>query len=823
MCAYRVFVAFCAFLCSYGYAAEFPPVGAVPLGVPFYLDGRNRGMVQLLVMPNPQDSYVQAAPVLDALRPVLADDKIKALSAGVAYGFLPLKHGIAEGVIMRFDEVLVAVIATIPSESKKQQSLLARGQYDLSTGTITPPSATSAYLNVRGSQDYVERSFPGQQEGRLPFRMSADGAVNLRRWVLESSVDYVEQDPDHSWARGDVRVVRDFPEAALRVAAGDLSYPIEGFQSFQPMLGVTIARNFELQPYRVTAPTGQTSFFLISPSRVDVLVNGQRVRTMQLEAGPYSIRDFPVITGNNDATLVITDATGRVEIKKLDIVSDINLLAAGLHKYSYNAGEASRIDARSKIYDPSLPVVSAFHRYGLSDNLTLGANLQSDREQQMIGLDVTIGQRWGVMRADVAASHAADAGSGRAWRLQYQTVDNSRLRDDGSFRGTRNLSLLASYRDRGFGTLGTLQPDNASSFEFAARYGWQASPTRSFGVSGSYHTYRSDRPDDWGASVSVSQRLSNGFNAGINLGLKQAGGFGAFLTLSWTEPRSRHTVTSNFDSFTRASRTDWNYAKIGGSESVSASAGVVRTADGEAANGNLTYFGNRGEAAVRHDLTTTQGENSAAQNATESRSQLRFGTALVYSDGYVAFSRPVSNSFVLFVPTPAIAKYQFGINPRGRGDKETAFEAKTDGPSPAVIPDLTPYYYRTFRIDTSRLPPGFDAGESNYTVYPGNRSGTVIRLGSDANVMLDGTLVYRDGTPVALQAGTIKMLTISDALPQAFFTNRAGRFRIDKLKPGRYVLQLFRYPETTSSIDIPENAAGPTPIGVLMLPVTPGD
>lgn len=433
---------------------------------------------------------------------------------------------------MKFDEVLVAIVVTIPAESKKQQPLRARSLVDPSTRTITPPSTLSAYLNARGSQDYVERPFPGQEAGRLPFRMSTDGAVNLRGWVWEASADYVEKDPVRPWARGDVRLVHDWPDDAIRAAAGDLSYPVEGFQSFQPMFGATVARNFDLQPYRVTEPTGQTSFFLKSPSRVDVFVNDQKVRTLQLEPGPYSIRDFPVVSGANVVTLVITDATGRVETRTLDIVTDVNLLAAGLHKYDYSAGVVSRTEAREKTYDTGLPVFSGFHRYGLADNLTLGANLQANREQQMGGIDVTVGHRWGTVRADVAASHAADAGGGRAWRLQYQNTDNLRLREDGSFRGTRNFALLASYRDRKFAPLGNPLPDNASSYELAARYGWQWSPTLSMGVAGSYRAFRDKLPDDWGGSVSLSQRLSRGFTLGLNLGLRQAEGFGVFLTRS---------------------------------------------------------------------------------------------------------------------------------------------------------------------------------------------------------------------------------------------------------------------------------------------------
>ena len=122
-------------------------------------------------------------------------------------------------------------------------------------------------------------------------------------------------------------------------------------------------------------------------------------------------------------------------------------------------------------------------------------------------------------------------------------------------------------------------------------------------------------------------------------------------------------------------------------------------------------------------------------------------------------------------------------------------------------------------MDASSLPPGFDAGEGAYTFYPTYRSGTFVRLGSDANVLLDGTLLYKDKTPVALQAGSINLVGQPEAAAATFFTNRAGRFRIEKLKPGRYVMQLYSIPGTTLPLTIPENAAGPVQAGVLTLPV----
>ena len=222
------------------------------------------------------------------------------------------------------------------------------------------------------------------------------------------------------------------------------------------MLGLTVARNFDLQPYRVSEPTGQTSFFLNSPLRVDIYVNDRKVQTLQLNSGPFNITDFPVVNGSNNVKLVITDATGRVEIKSIDIVSDNNLLAAGLHKFAYNVGFTSATVNRERQYDFGQPVLSVFHRYGLTDSLTLGANAQADAKQQMTGGDVTVGTKWGILRTDLAGSHLESGGSGYAWQNQYQIVDQGKIESDGSFTGTKNFTFLADYRSGNFAPLGLL-------------------------------------------------------------------------------------------------------------------------------------------------------------------------------------------------------------------------------------------------------------------------------------------------------------------------------------------------------------------------------
>lgn len=809
----------CGLFCGDGRAADFPPKNAVPISVPLFLDQRQMGTAQMFVMPDPQTSYVQAGPLLALLKNLLPEDRLRAIEAAVANGFLNLADGAKGGVDLHFNQLLVALVVTIPSASKKQQSLSLGRDYDASHKLVTPPSAVSAYVNFYGAQDYVDSGLQSQDEGRQPFRLSTDGAVNVKGFVLENGLDFVESDP-HPWQRTDTRLVHDLPDDMIRTALGDLSYPVQGFQSFQPMLGLTAARNFDLQPYRVSEPTGQTSFFLNSPSRVDIYVNDRKVQTLQLNSGPYNISDFPTVNGSNNVRLVITDASGRTEVRNFDIVSDTNLLAAGLHQFAYNVGFVSSTVNSELQYDLGQPVLSAFHRYGLDDNLTLGANLQADQAQQMSGLDATVGTDWGVLRADLAGSRLQSGTQGVAWQTQYQIVDHGKTEANGAFEGTKSFTLLADYRSTDFVPLGLLLPDNVSSYQVTARYSEQWTPTVNLGVGASYDIGRAGQPNDYDYSLSLDKQLPAGVHLSVNLERRAVGGYGIFTIISWTPQDSRHSVTGSYDSFSNTTRADWNYSQQNQSESMSASAGFVRTQDRYDGTGDMTYYGERGQVTASHDVVTPFGNNSGSLNATESRSELRFASALVYGDGHVALSRPISDSFALFAPDPSIADHPIGINPQAHPGAARTYEASTDSWGPAVLPDLTSYLYRTVRVDTSKLPPGFDAGDSSYTFFPTYRSGTFVRLGSDANVLLDGTLQYRDKSPVALQAGSISLAGQPDAVPETFFTNRSGRFRIEKMKPGQYVMRLYSLPEIALPISVPAGAAGPTQIGIVTLPVT---
>ena len=345
----------------------------------------------------------------------------------------------AVGMEAVFDEEKLELRVEVPPQLRPASNIRISGaRLPPGAELALKPDAFSSYVNLRTGLQYVERSASGQNEGLQPFRGDLEGAVNLHNWVLEGSVAYTE-DAAAPWSRNAVRLVHNDPARMLRYSLGDLSYPTTGFQTYQSLLGLTVARNFSLQPYRVTQPLGQTSFFLKSPSKVEVLINGQPVQILRLPAGHQNMRDFQFVNGANEVTLRITDDVGRVENLQLAYFFDVSLLAQGLQEFAYTIGVASRMADGGPVYESQSPVFSGFHRVGLTDQLTAGVNLQAGSDQQLFGAHAVWATRYGIFQPDVAGSQVQGVGWGYAVRLGYRYTDPA---NDGA--GT--LALGSQYR-----------------------------------------------------------------------------------------------------------------------------------------------------------------------------------------------------------------------------------------------------------------------------------------------------------------------------------------------------------------------------------------
>src|SRR5690606_11823935 len=112
-------------------------------------------------------------------------------------------------------------------------------------------------------------------------------------------------------------------------------------------------------------------------AQVEIFVNGSLIHKGYHSAGELNLRNYPLITGKNLVSVVITDDRGRVERVQYDRFYHAELLVQGLTEYSFNVfNDSSENDSGELEYERETRG-SAFFRYGLFRNLTTGVNYQS--------------------------------------------------------------------------------------------------------------------------------------------------------------------------------------------------------------------------------------------------------------------------------------------------------------------------------------------------------------------------------------------------------------------------------------------------------------
>lgn len=800
---------------------EVPRVGAPEaaagrsLIVPLFINGRFQRELRALIPAAGEALRFEGQAFL-----AIAERGLKeALMADLAFrqdkgGYLSLDDLKALGMTAEFDVAQLRLVVEVPVDLMRPQLIeLQRRTPTTTADPLRQPDAFSAYVNARGAVEYIHEiqsatTGPGSQ----PVLVNFDGAFNPGSFVLEWAATY-DQDRDNRWQRDDVSVVFDQPENAWRTRLGDLSYPTTGFQSFVAAGGITFAKNFDLQPYRVTQPTVRGSFFLKQESKVEVLVNNVVVRTLRLQPGPYDIRDFPLQSGINDAKLRITDPTGQVQIINYPTVVDSTMLAPGEHEFSYSVGFPSATRNGFRRYDGALGALSLFHRYGVGDTLTLGANFQGNHLQQMAGVEGVWAVPLGVFDADLGFSRVDGHAEAMAARLGFRRDDHTQASG-----WQRVWSLSAEFRSPDFATLGTLAPDNGIAWDFTARVSQHFPGDISVGLGGTYQIGREERRDTDSQNIVVTKAWDSGVSASLHLERQRHSGGDAegtvFVSLNIPLADNRQRLTATHDSDGRTSRLQWERNSPVAAGGVDAEVAVERAIDTYDLSGELTYTGQRGRATLTHDVTSPRTDGNG--DLRDRRSSMRLETSLVYAGGRFGIGRPVSEAFALLAPHPTLQGQEIGINPM-----EDTHTASIDAWGNAVWPELGAYRQAVAEIDAPEVPQGLEIGPHRYQLLPGYKSGILIEVGTGATVFVLGDVADADGSPVTLAAAEIVSRDKPQAEPILTFTNRAGRFAAEGLRPGKYLLRLYATPDRPIAFEVPEGTVGRFDMGRLTRPAAP--
>ena len=783
------------------------------LSVPLFMDGNAVAHIQAKIASGGTGFRIELGSLIAALAPLIEERLIARLKARAdPEGFLGLDDLKGEGLSGRFDLQNLVFFLDLPPRLRGVQDVdIGPGAPTIGSHGVVPTAGFSSYANLRGSLDYVHAA--GSPIPALQANLALDGAVNLRGLVLEGSLTYFDSAQRH-FQRGDLRLVRDDPVRALRYSAGDLAYATAGFQSFVPMAGFAVARNYALQPYFIAQPTGTQEFLLEQESQVEVFVNGIQDRILTLPAGRYNFRNLPFTEGLNDVELRATDRVGRVTTIAAPFFFSSHLLAPGVEEFSYSVGQPSSIGSNGHSYELGLPAFSAFHRIGLSGNLTVGGNFQGSIRQQQLGGEFAVASGFGTIHMDLAASHEKGAGFGSAVRLFYN------LLDFGAQSSSSSLLAQATYVGPNFSTLGAEKQRNHTALDLGMRYTRRILTDVYASVGASYQVGRDGEKNGHDLSLSLQHSFAGGLmgNLRMDQSVDRAGrpSVSARFALTWQLGDGHGSIQSTYDTASETAQASYRYSPSNFIGEPGGTLNIATRRDEEQVTGSLFYNTSRVETALSQDAIFP---SSKSEQEPVQRTSLRAGTSLVFADGHFGVGRPIGDSFGIVVPTQNYADQEIILDSSGIGGR---YEARTDFLGPAVLPSLSAYQIRPLSVTIPDLPVGYQLSQDQFQLLPNYRSGTVVMVGNDATVVLDGTLVDRTGTPLALLAGEIVALDRKDAIIGQFFTNRSGRFRIEGVGPGTFELRLERYPGVNAHVTISPGTKGVYVVGEIKLAMEAG-
>ena len=757
---------------------------------------------------------VQAARLAKLLSDMINQDAVsRILALSDAGGHISTEALATTGFALVYDPGLLELSITIPQDARLRRGFNVTDLDRQQRGNFAKPARFSAFVTARTSFDFIET---GPSKGLVdPFvDLTAGGRVGQVAFENEAFYDNAKT----RFGRRGTRLIYDDVKAAIRYQAGDIRPVTRGFQNSVDTFGVSLERAFStLQPLRVIRPRGERSFVLTEPASVEIFVNDRPVRRLRLQPGTFDLSDFPFVSGSNNVRIKVEGDDGLREEITFNLFFDRTMLARGTSEFALAGGVAEPIRNGVPDYNFSRPLITGFYRRGMSERLTLGANVQADDKTGIFASEATWSSPIGAFRPQAALSVASVA-SDIALSLDFERSIQGK--QENARRNLRRFDLSVNYTGKHFAQFGTVTTANQFSFDGAANYSWNLTPKISTGISLDYSQGRGTQANRYGGGARFGFNVTPGIGATVDVRYDKTGsrdGVSVFFTLT-RRLGSGQSGRTSYD--TRGQRAMFSYTRTGDRTvgSTGLSADVEATTHDAAFNADLDYQSSRADLSISHRASFDVGGGVIA----DQRTSLRIASSLAFADGSLTVGRPITSSFAILKAHKSLRGHAITIDP-----ESGKYYSRSGMLGPPLARDLGAYTKGSIRYDVENLPIGYNLGEGSFEVLPPLHAGYKLVVGSDYAISVLGTLQDADKKPVSYLTGTARLIAGPNGARPAsgekeitVFTNGSGRFGA-AFKLGTWRITMNTRPKTAFEFTVPASAQGLYRAGTLS-PVSVG-
>jgi outer membrane usher protein len=657
------------------------------------------------------------------------------------------------------DEKALALRITAPAE------LL--GTHVLDLANRVRPAELQQRFDSSAFLDYAVDS-----DLRGAYGLSFQGGGRVGPWLL--TTDLYRSMFTGDWSRGTTSAVRDDIPALQRLTVGDTLAATGTLGGGALVGGVSIAREWSLDPYLVRAPYPATTAIVTAPSTLQVFVNGTMVRQQTIGPGYWDVTNLPVGPGQALVQTVVRDAFGRERSFDSRFYFSGGLLAPGYSDYAFSAGfKREAFGEESFEYGP--PAATARYRQGISDWLTPEVRAEASNNVVSAGAGATVGTRVGELQLDGSVS-GASRGAGEAGLLGWSVVTgrwSTSLRVLAQTDHYANLSLGPTL-DRAVldaaAAVGTVVSRIGLTAEVRGGRYRDAGRYATAGLRGSVQVGR--------ASLMLSGDYGNDLGGRTGLQL--------MATLTWSLGRHSGDATVSCDR----------------SGNVVSGASVQRPLLKESSVGYRLHA-TGGEVAPSGFDGTLQGQTSFGRAELDGARSNGIDTwhanasgGVVYIDRGVHFTRPTGGSFALV---------DAGVRDVGV-TAENIPVGKTGADGKLLVPELLPYYATRLALVDRDIPLEYEPGRTVGWYAAPYQGGAVARFELRRISAITGQLTVEVRGEAQRPANGELSVIVDGELRRSPITD-AGRFFLERMPPGKHVVQaVWGGGSCRAAITLPEDA-----------------